>query len=271
MFDAESEDMSPAANRRKATRLLGQIASVVAAYERIRNAREPVAARADLSLAANFLYMLRGLMPDPLAVRALDKAYILHADHELNASTFTARVVAATLSDLHSCVVAALGALKGPLHGGANEQVMKMLNEIGTPDAVEPYIRERLAAQARIFGFGHAVYQGADPRARHLKEMARQLGQLTNQQNWYEMSARIEELVTGSRGLYPNVDFYSASVYHYLNISGDLFTPIFAIGRTSGWVAHVLEQYAHNQLIRPRAQYTGPLEQEWVALDRRGE
>ena len=269
-FDAESEDMSPAANARKAIRIQGQIASVVAAYDRIRNDRDPIAPRADLSLAGNFLYMLRGTVPDPLSVRALDKAFILHADHELNASTFAARVSAATLTDMHSAVVAAICALKGPLHGGANEQVMKMLNEIGHPDRVDTYIRHKLETKEKIMGFGHAVYKNGDPRAKHLREMSRQLGKLTSQENWYKMSIAIEEIVTGAKGLKPNVDFYSASVYHYLNIASDLFTPIFAISRTSGWVAHILEQYSNNKLIRPRAEYVGKRDQHYVSIDQRG-
>lgn len=269
MFDAESEDMSPQANLRKAVRLLGQIASIVAVYDRIRNNRPVVPPRTDLSLAANFLYMLRGMMPDPLSVRALDRAYVLHADHELNASTFAARVVASTLSDMHSCITAAIGALKGPLHGGANEQVMRMLNEIGQADQVEGYIQQKLANKEKIMGFGHAVYKTGDPRAKHLKALSQQLGQLTGQEHWYNMSVRIEDLVTAAKGFKPNVDFYSASVYHYLAIASDLFTPIFAISRTSGWVAHVLEQYEHNKLIRPRAEYIGLRNQHWVMLDQR--
>ncbi|MGC8552758.1 MAG: citrate/2-methylcitrate synthase [Phycisphaerae bacterium] len=269
IFDPESEDMSPAANQRKAVRILGQMASVVAAYDRIRNGREPVSPKRELSLAGNFLYMLRGMAPEPLAVRALDKAYILHADHELNASTFTARVSAATLTDMHSAICAAVCALKGPLHGGANEQVMKMLNEIGSPASVEAYIRQKLAAHEKIMGFGHAVYKNGDPRAKHLREMSRQLGKLTRQEQWYEMSVKIEDIVTGAKGLKPNVDFYSASVYHYLNIPSDLFTPIFAISRTSGWIAHINEQYARNKLIRPRAEYIGPRNQHWVGIEKR--
>ena len=269
MFDADSEDMSDAANQRKAIRLQGQMASIVAAYERIRNDREPIPPRPELSLAANFLYMLRGILPDPLSVRALDKAFTLHADHELNASTFCARVAAATLTDMHSAVTAAICALKGPLHGGANEQVMKMLNEIGHTDRVESYIRNKLQNKEKVMGFGHAVYKDGDPRAKHLREMSRQLGKLTSQENWYKMSVMIEELVTGAKGLKPNVDFYSASVYHYLNISSDLFTPIFAISRCSGWLAHVLEQYANNKLIRPRAEYVGPVDQHYVAIEKR--
>ncbi|HTV49334.1 MAG TPA: citrate synthase [Phycisphaerae bacterium] len=269
MFDAESEDMSPAANQRKAVRILGQMASIVAAYDRIRNDRKPVPPRRDLNLAANFLYMLTGLQPEPLAVRALDKAYILHADHELNASTFTARVAAATLTDMHSALVAAICALKGPLHGGANEQVMKMLNEIGTVNNADVYIRNKLQKHEKIMGFGHAVYKDGDPRARHLKEMSRQLGKLIRQDQWYEMSVKIEELVGQSKGLKPNVDFYSASVYHYLNIPSDLFTPIFAVSRTSGWIAHILEQYANNKLMRPRAEYIGQRNQHWIPIDRR--
>lgn len=269
MYDAEAEDMSPAANLRKAVRILGQTASVVAVYDRIRNNRAPVPPRTDLSLAANFLYMLRGMMPDPLSVRALDRAYVLHADHELNASTFAARVVASTLSDMHSCIVSAIGALKGPLHGGANQQVMRMLNEIGQADRVEAYIQQKFASKEKIMGFGHAVYHTGDPRAKHLRTLSRQLGQLTGQEHWYNMSVKIEDLVTAAKGLMPNVDFYSASVYHYLAIADDLFTPIFAISRTSGWVAHVLEQYEHNKLIRPRANYVGPRDKHWVMLDQR--
>ncbi|HMD55820.1 MAG TPA: citrate synthase [Phycisphaerae bacterium] len=269
MFDAESEDMSPAANQRKAVRILGQMASIVAAYDRIRNDRKPVPPRHDLNLAANFLYMLTGLQPEPLAARALDKAYILHADHELNASTFTARVAAATLTDMHSALVAAICALKGPLHGGANEQVMKMLNEIGAAKNVEAYIRNKLQNHEKIMGFGHAVYKDGDPRARHLKEMSRQLGKLVQQEQWYEMSVKIEELVGQTKSLKPNVDFYSASVYHYLHIPSDLFTPIFAVSRTSGWIAHILEQYANNKLMRPRAEYIGQRSQHWIPIDRR--
>ena len=269
MYDGESEDMSPEANARKAVRIQGQIATVVAAYERIRNDRPPVAPKPELSLAANFLYMLRGTAPDPLSVRALDKAFILHADHELNASTFAARVAAATLTDMHSAVTAAICALKGPLHGGANEQVMRMLNEIGQPERVDGYIRNKLQGKEKIMGFGHAVYKDGDPRAKHLREMSRQLGRLTHQENWYKMSVMIEEIVTGAKGLKPNVDFYSASVYHYLNVRSDLFTPIFAISRTSGWLAHILEQYANNKLIRPRAEYIGPRDQHFVGVDSR--
>ncbi len=269
MYDPEAEDMSGAANRRKAPRLLGQVCSLVAAYDRIRNGREPVAPRIDLGFAANSLYMLRAIMPDPLAVRALDKAYILHAEHELNASTFAARVAASAGSDLHSCITAAIATLKGPVHGGANEQVMRMLNEIGSPEQVEPYIRLKLAARERIPGFGHPVYTNADPRARHLRDIARHLGKLTGQEQWYQMSVRIEEMVKTARGLPANIDFYSASVYHYLNLSPDLFTPIFAVARTSGWVAHVLEEYADNRLVRPRARYTGPRDRHWVPIDKR--
>ncbi len=269
IYDPESEDMSQAANRRKAIRILGRMAGIVAAYDRIRNDREPLAPRDDLSLAANFLYLRTGQVPDPLAASALDKAYILHSDHELNASTFTARVAAATLTDMHSAVIAAICALKGPLHGGANEQVMKMLNEIGSTAEVDPYLRNKFEHHEKIMGFGHAVYKNGDPRAKHLKEMSRQLGELTRQKHWYEMSAKIEDMVGQTKGLKANVDFYSASVYHYLNIPADLFTPIFAVSRTSGWIAHILEQYARNKLIRPRAEYIGPRDQHWTPLDQR--
>ena len=268
-FDAESEDMSETANARKAVRIQGQMASAVAAYDRIRNDRTPIVPRPELSLAGNFLYMLRGIMPDPLSVRALDKAFILQADHELNASTFAARVAASTMTDMHSAIVAALCSQKGRLHGGANEQVMRMLNEIGHPDHVDAYVRSKLQNREKIVGFGHTVYKTGDPRAKHLREMSKQLGKLTNQEQWYKMSVMIEELVTGAKDLKPNVDFYSASVYHYLNIASDLFTPIFAISRTSGWLAHIFEQYANNKLIRPRAEYVGPRDRHYVGIDER--
>lgn len=270
LYDEEADLMDDEANYRKAIRLQAKIPTVVTAFARVRKGLQPVEPRKDLSFAANFLYMLKGKEPEPIAVEAFDKALILHADHELNASTFTARVCVATLSDIYSGITAALGALKGPLHGGANEAVMKMLTEIGSVDRVEPYIREKLAKKEKIMGFGHRVYRKGDPRAKHLKVMSEKLTKLIGEPQWYEMSTRIESIVTTEKKLPPNVDFYSASVYHSLGIDHDLFTPIFAVSRMSGWIAHILEQYSDNRLIRPRAEYVGPGMQKYVPIEQRG-
>ncbi len=260
-YDPDAGDNSAPANYRKAIRLTAQIASVVAAIGRTNAGAGPLDPDRVLSHAANFLYMLTGERPGGLATRAFDIALILHADHELNASTFAARVAAATLTDLHSAIVAAIGALKGPLHGGANTDVMRMLLGIGagaTPDKAEEVVRAKLARKEKIPGFGHRVYRTEDPRATHLRQMSRELGHHAGQPGWFEMSGRIETLVKAEKNLNPNVDFYSASTYHSLGIAADLFTPIFAVSRISGWTAHVLEQYANNRLIRPRADYVGP-------------
>lgn len=269
LYDEEADMMDKEANYRKAIRLQAKIPAIVAAFARIRKGLEPVEPRTDMSFAANFLYMLSGKEPDAIAVEAINKALVLHADHELNASTFTARVCVATLSDIYSGITAAIGALKGPLHGGANEAVMNMLKEIGTLENVEPYIREKLANKEKIMGFGHRVYRQGDPRAKHLKLMSEKLTKLTGEPHWYEMSIKIERIVTGEKNLPPNVDFYSASVYHSLGIDHDLFTPIFAISRVSGWLAHILEQYENNRLIRPRAEYTGPGKQTYIPIEQR--
>ncbi|MEK5325273.1 citrate synthase [Aeribacillus sp. FSL M8-0254] len=269
LYDEEADNMSDEANYRKAIRLQAKISTIVAAFARIRKGLEPVQPRTDLGFAANFLYMLKGEEPDQTSIEAFNKALVLHADHELNASTFTARVCVATLSDIYSGITAAIGALKGPLHGGANERVMRMLTEIGEPENVESYIREKLANKEKIMGFGHRVYRKGDPRAKHLKEMSRRLTEITGETKWYEMSTKIEEIVTSEKSLPPNVDFYSASVYHCLGIDHDLFTPIFAISRTSGWLAHILEQYENNRLIRPRAEYTGPEKQVFIPIEKR--
>jgi 2-methylcitrate synthase len=272
-YDPDAADNSPLANHRKAIRLTSQVASLVAAIGRINAGAAPVAPDPVLSHAANFLYMLTGDRPDSVATRAFDVALILHADHELNASTFAARVTAATLSDIHSAIVAAIGALKGPLHGGANADVMRMLLEIGPaagPEKAEEAVRARLARKEKIPGFGHRVYTTEDPRATHLREMSREIGRRSGQLAWFDMSQRIEALMKAEKKLNPNVDFYSASTYHSLGIAVDLFTPIFAVSRISGWTAHVLEQLAHNRLIRPRAEYVGPeYPQRYVALDAR--
>ena len=260
-YDPDTNDQSPQANYRKAVRLTAQIASLVATMGRLNKGSGLVQPDPVLSHAANFLYMLTGDRPSALATRAFDVALILHADHELNASTFAARVAAATLTDIHSAIVGAIGALKGPLHGGANADVMRLLLEIGAdapPEKAEEVVRAKLARKEKIPGFGHRVYHTEDPRATHLREMSRDLGQRAGQPVWYEMSQRIEALVKAEKKLNANVDFYSASTYHSLGIDIDLFTPIFAVSRVSGWTAHVLEQYANNRLIRPRAEYIGP-------------
>jgi citrate synthase len=270
LYDEEADVMEVEANYRKAIRLQAKMPAIVAAFSRVRAGLDPVAPRTDLSFAANFLYMLTGKEPDVVAVEALDKALVLHADHELNASTFTARVCVATLSDVYSGVTAAIGALKGPLHGGANEAVMKMLKEIGTVENVETYVRGKLANKEKIMGFGHRVYRLGDPRAKHLKKMSEKLTALTGEPHWYKMSVEIDKIVTGEKNLPPNVDFYSASMYHSLGIDHDLFTPIFAVSRVSGWLAHILEQYENNRLIRPRADYTGPGMQSYIPINQRG-
>lgn len=269
LYDEESDVMEPEANYRKAIRLQAKMPTIVATFARVRKGLEPVAPRKDLSFGANFLYMLTGEVPEKIAEEAINKALVLHADHELNASTFTARVCVATLSDVYSGITAAIGALKGPLHGGANEAVMKMLTEIGTLENVEPYIHEKLDKKEKIMGFGHRVYRKGDPRAKHLKEMSKKLTELTGEPYWYDMSVIIESIVTGEKNLPPNVDFYSASVYHSLGIDHDLMTPIFAVSRVSGWLAHILEQYDNNRLIRPRAEYTGPGMQKYVPIEQR--
>src|SRR5438552_2695597 len=272
-YDPDSGDESPQANYRKAVRLTSQISSLVATMGRQNTGGGPIQPDPVLGHAANFLYMLTGERPSGLATRAFDVALILHADHELNASTFAARVAAATLTDIHSTIVAAIGTLKGPLHGRANADVMRMLLDIGPgagPDKAEEVVRAKLARKEKIPGFGHRVYHTEDPRATHLRQMSRDLGQRAGQPIWFEMSQRIEALVKTEKKLNPNVDFYSATTYHALGIPIDLFTPIFAVSRISGWTAHVLEQYAHNRLIRPRAEYIGPAyPQSFVPLDRR--
>nr|WP_141110021.1 citrate synthase [Bacillus mycoides] len=269
LYDESAEIMDGKSNYLKAVKLQAQVGTLIAAYARIRKGLDVVEPRKDLSLAANFLYMLNDREPNEVEIEAFDKALVLHADHELNASTFTARVCVATLSDVYSGITAAIGALKGPLHGGANENVMKMLTEIGEEENVESYIHNALQNKVKIMGFGHRVYEHGDPRAKHLREMSKRLCVLLGEDKWYNMSIKIEDIVTKEKGLPPNVDFYSASVYHCLGIDHDLFTPIFAISRMSGWLAHILEQYENNRLIRPRADYDGPTHQVYVPLAQR--
>jgi 2-methylcitrate synthase len=272
-YDPDAADNSPQANYRKAVRLTAQLGSLVATLGRVNAGGGPIAPDPVLGHAANFLYMLTGERPGGLATRAFDVALVLHADHELNASTFAARVAAATLTDIHSTIVGAIGTLKGPLHGGANADVMRMLLEIGKdagPDRAAEVVRAKLARKEKIPGFGHRVYHTEDPRATHLRQMSRELGQRAGMPEWFEMSQRIETVVKAEKKLNPNVDFYSATTYHALGIPINLFTPIFAVSRISGWTAHVLEQYANNRLIRPRAEYLGPeYPQRYVPLESR--
>ena len=270
-YDPEEKNNDRAANINKAIRLTSQIAMVVAAYDRTRKGKPVVEPDRSLSHAANFLLMLNGTPPSKTAERALDIALILHADHELNASTFAARVTAATLSDMHSAVTSAIGALKGPLHGGANEAVFKILMEIDR-DGADPvdYVKGMLAQKKKVPGFGHRVYHTEDPRATHLRTMSRDLGNSSGNPKWFEYSHKIEEFIKADKKLNANVDFYSASTYHTLGIDVDLFTPVFAVSRISGWTAHVIEQLDDNRLIRPRADYIGPVyPQHWVAVEKR--
>ncbi len=269
LFDEEADQSDRETNLKRAIRIQGLMAAIVTAFSRMRNGKEPVQPKPDYTYAENFIYMLNGREPNEIEVEAIDKALVLHADHELNASTFTARVCVATLSDMYSGITAAIGALKGPLHGGANEQVMKMLTEIGEVENAIPYVEEKLANKEKIMGMGHRVYRKGDPRAKHLKKMSEQLTKLVGEEKWYEMSVKIEEYIKKEKGLPANVDFYSASVYHCLGIDHDLFTPIFAMSRTSGWIAHILEQYENNRLIRPRAEYVGPKHVKFVPLENR--
>ena len=272
-YDAEAGDAAPQAQYRKAVRLTAQLGSIVATWGRLQAGGGPIAPDPALSHAANFLYMLTGERPNPTATRAFDIALTLHADHELNASTFAGRVAAATLTDIYSAVVGAIGALKGPLHGGANADVMRMLLELGqtaTGERIDEFVRGKLARKEKIPGFGHRVYKTEDPRATHLRQMSRELGKRAGSTAWFDMSQRIEALVKGEKKLYANVDFYSASTYYTLGIPIDLYTPIFAVSRISGWTAHILEQYANNRLIRPRADYIGPeYPQRFVPLEAR--
>ena len=271
LYDRDEKSNDHDANVNKAVRLTSQIAMVVAAYDRLRKGKNLVDPDPSLSHAANLLLLLNGEMPSPTAERALDIALILHADHELNASTFAARVTAATLSDMHSAITSAVGALKGPLHGGANEAVFHILEKIDASggDPVE-YVRKMLAEKKKISGFGHRVYRTEDPRATHLRRMSEDLCRAAGQPKWFEMSRKIEQFVKAEKKLNANVDFYSASTYGVLGIDVDLFTPIFAVSRISGWTAHVIEQLEDNRLIRPRADYIGPpYPQHWIPLDKR--
>lgn len=269
MFDEEANDLSREASIRVATRLTARFPTIVSAIDRARNDLEPIEPKPDLDIATNFLYMLKGEMPDEFDAHVLDVALILQADHELNASTFTARVVAGTLADMYSAVTAALGALSGPLHGGANTAIMKILIEIDSVDRVEDYVKDALSKKKKIMGFGHAVYKTEDPRATHLRRFSKEMGERKGNTKWYDITAKLEAIMKAEKGLLPNVDAYSASTYYMMGIPLDLYTPIFAISRISGWTAHILEQYADNKLIRPRAEYVGPRGVPYVPIDER--
>jgi citrate synthase len=270
-FDPDTADMSKAANVRKSERLTAVAPTIVTTHERIRKGLEPVSPRADLSHAANFLYMLDGKEPDPDAVAAIDLDFLLHAEHGANASAFAARVTASTEADLHAAVVTAIGTLKGPLHGGAAEAVMKMSLDIGDPANAREYLRKKLDAHEKVMGFGHRVYRAEDPRARHMREKSRTLGAKYGHEEWYQLLQVVEKEMQPyqSRGIFVNVDFYAGSVYHLLGIPEDLFVPIFAIGRVPGWCIEILEQYDNNMLIRPLLKYVGPMDQKYVPLSDR--
>jgi len=269
LYDPDETDNSVSANVRKSIRLTAQMPTIVAAWHHLSKGQEPIPPRADLSHAANFLYMLDGKVPTPQAARILDIALILHMDHGLNASTFVARSIASTESDMYSAISGALGALKGPLHGGANEAVMRMLLNIGSVEGVEPFVHDALANHRKVPGFGHRIYKTNDPRALQLRRIAGELADHTGNRKWFEMSEKMREIVWQERQLYVNVDFYSASVYYTLGIPIELFTPIFAVSRVAGWTAHVMEQLMDNRIMRPDSEYVGPTNQKYIPIDQR--
>lgn len=272
LFDPNPNATDIPSAQEKALNILAQIPTIIAAFDRYRRGLEIVAPRTDLTFAQNFLYMLNGKEPTEAMARGFDICMILHADHGLNNSTFTARVVTSTLSDMYSAITAAIGSLRGPLHGGANEEVMEMLGEIPSIDAVEPYIMGKLAKKDRIMGFGHRVYKTIDPRATFLKTFAKQIASDTGNQKLYEMSTKIEQIMArevGAKGIYPNVDFYSATTYHSIGLKLDLFTPMFAMSRVSGWAGHCIEQLSDNRLYRPAAKYVGPHDAPYVPMEKR--
>ena len=269
-YDPDGWDQSPAANYRKAIRLVSLIPTLIAHYDRHRKGLDVMEPNPKLPHAANFLLMLSGEEPSPDSADAFDTLFILYADHTMNASTFTARVVASTLSDMHSAVTAAISALKGPLHGGANELAMRMLQDIGDPSRAREYVHDLFARKEKIMGFGHRVYRNVDdPRATILRKLSRELGEAAGDTRWYEISEEVEKAVMEEKGLRPNVDFYAGSVLYYLGLSIDLFTPMFAAARAAGWTAHIREQYADNRIIRPESEYVGPRDQQWVPVEER--
>ena len=268
-YDKEGHGTDRENAMRAAIKITGQIGTIAAAWDRIRNGKDVIGPDRTLSIAENFLYMLRGEKADAEEARMFDIALILHADHELNASTFTTRVVAGTLADMYGAVTAGIAALAGPLHGGANTNVMKMLIEIDDPAKIDAWVDEALASKKKIMGIGHAVYKTEDPRATWLRKFSKQMADKKNESKWFEMSQRIEQLMLEKKGMYPNVDFYSASTYYLMGIPLDLYTPIFAVSRISGWTGHILEQYGNNKLIRPRAEYIGARDLKYVPIGER--
>ena len=269
MYDPDTDDISHAANLRKALRLTSQIATAVCAIQRVRQGQDPVAPAKDLGHAANFLYMLSGKRPSEVTTRAFDASLVLYAEHELNASTFTTRVIAATLSDMHSAVAGGVGALKGTLHGGAGEAVMRTLMEVGRVDNVDPWADAALAQKRRLMGFGHRVYTAGDPRAAILRGLAEEACRQSGQGMWFDMAVKLHGRIHAAKKLIPNVDFYSAPLFYSIGIPVELFTPVIAASRIAGWTANLLEQYADNRLIRPRADYKGPGRRPFVPVDKR--
>lgn len=269
LWDDEAQSDTPEAQKRVALRLTARMGMLVALFERVRQGKDFVPPKRDQSLAWNFLYMLTGQDPDAELVKVFDTCLILHADHELNCSAFAARVTSSSLSDIYSAVVSAISALKGPLHGGANEQVMIMLKDIGTVESAKAWIKDALANKKKVMGFGHRVYKNGDPRAKILMQMSEQLTKKSGEPKWYEMSKTIDDTVQGEKGLLPNVDFYSATVYYSMGIPIDLYTPIFAVSRVSGWLAHIFEQYSKNRIYRPRGEWIGNEGLKWQPLEKR--
>jgi citrate synthase len=270
MRDPDTTDNSHAANLRKAVRLTSQIAAAICAHHRVRSGQSPIPAAPDLPHAANFLYMLTGMRPSAVTAKAFDASLTLYAEHELNASTFTTRVIVSTQSDMHSAVAGGVGALKGPLHGGAGEAVMRTLMEIGEVANVDAFSDRAIAEKRRLMGFGHRVYKAGDPRAAILRGMAEEACRQSGQFKWYEMAVRLHARINAAKGLIPNVDFYSAPLFYSLGIPVDLFTPVIAAGRIAGWTANIIEQHDDNRLIRPRGEYVGPKRRTFVATDKRG-
>ena len=268
-YDKEGHGTDRESATNAAVKITGQIGTLAAAWDRIRNGKDTITPDPSLSIAENFLYMLRGEKADADEARMFDIALILHADHELNASTFTTRVVAGTLADMYGAVTAGIAALAGPLHGGANTAVMKMLIEIGDPSKIDAWVDDALEHKKKIMGIGHAVYKTEDPRATWLRKFSKQMAEKKGDSKWFDMSQRIEKLMLEKKGMHPNVDFYSASTYYLMGIPLDLFTPIFAVSRISGWTGHILEQYSNNKLIRPRAEYIGKRDQKYVPIGER--
>jgi citrate synthase len=269
LWDNEAQSTDPAIQRKVAIRLVAKMGPLVTLFSRTRDGKEYVQPKPDKSLAWNFMYQLKGEEPSPQMAKDFDTCLILHADHELNCSAFAARVTSSSLSDIYSAITSAISALKGPLHGGANEQVMLMLKEIGNMDAAREWIKEALADKKKVMGFGHRVYKNGDPRAKILSQLSERIGKQTGQPQWYEMSKAIDDVMQNDKHLLPNVDFYSATVYYSMGIPIDIYTPIFAVSRVSGWLAHIFEQYSKNRIYRPRGEWTGKSGLKWTAADKR--